>query len=496
MRNLAKGFLIGLGAVLGLAALGTLAINLYVQSAAVQARLERELSAALHAPIHVERTTVTPWSGLKISGLTVPQAEGGGNFCEAKSFAAFFQLLPIFRRELIVDLVTLTEPKVEWRQTAGGKWRMPAEPAPAGAEKPPRPESPVPERVARHAKEPPFSVAVKRFRIERGAFDFFDAKGERVVTFGDVRVEGSSLTTAAAEGDSVCGKVAVRDAVFLENVRTPFRFAEGELRLQKVAADLASGTLAGAFALRTSEKHSPFTLDVKFDRIDLDRLLTESGAMPGQASGALAGWLDLYGQAGDQDSIAGRGRVVLSSGRVTQYEFFQMLGKALQIPELLLLDLQQAQADFAVSDGRVHLDELLLRTANLKLTARGDVRLDGLLKLDAQLTINQRISRQLPAFVEGNFRPGEEPDTRVIDFTLTGTLAKPRTDLMERILGRKLQKEVGALFQNIFGSKRKPDEKKKDKKSKPAGEEQLKTNASPPAPSPVASPPQTPATVE
>ena len=147
------------------------------------------------------------------------------------------------------------------------------------------------------------------------------------------------------------------------------------------------------------------------------------------------------------------------------------------------LDLQQASADFRVGEGKVYVDELLLRSPNLKLIARGEVRLDSTLKLGARLVINERISRQLPAFVETNFQAGDEPGTRYIDFAVTGTLAKPKTDLLDRILGKKIQKEVGSIFQNIFGGKRKPEKKEKEKKPKSS-------------PAPSASPTSSPATAE
>jgi len=474
VRKLAKVFLIVFGLLLALAAIGVLGINLYVQSAGTQSRIEREISAALGTPVHMTGSSLTPWGGLKISGVTVPQPDGNGNFLEASSFAAFFEFLPLMRKQIIVDQVNIDTPKVVWIQNESGKWRMPAE----NEEKAPR-EKPV--RETEHTeklhekKSAPFSVTVKKFRLDHGAFVFLDQKQRHVIAFDDVQVDCPSISGGNTEGSAKSDKVVVREELFLQNVSAPFSFTDGELSLHDVSAQIADGKLDGACTLQTAERHSPFTVDVHFDGINVDRLLTEAGQLPGVATGALNGWVNLYGHAGEPESIAGSGHISLVGGTV-RYGLFQMLGSALQINDLVLLNIQQAHADFRASDSRVHVDDLLLQTQNLKVAAHGDITFDGKMQLDARLTINQRIHRQLPGFIKSNFQQGEDSDTRYIDFVVDGTVGKPHTDLWDRVGGAKIQKEVTGIFQSIFGGKRKPEEKKKEKKpKKKEGSEALAT---------------------
>ena len=121
------------------------------------------------------------------------------------------------------------------------------------------------------------------------------------------------------------------------------------------------------------------------------------------------------------------------------------------------------------------------------------MRLDGKLKLAAQLTVSPRVSRHLPGFVASYFQPSADtPDARVINFPITGTIGKPQTDLVDRIVGGKIQKEMTSLIQNIFV---KP---KKDKKKKPesGAPEPPPAPGSTNMPSPAPSPAETPATSE
>ena len=461
MQKLGKSFLIALGAVLALAAIGVLAINLYVQSAGTQARIQRELSTALHVPVRMTGTTLTPWGGLKITGVTVPQPDPAhpGSFFEASSFAAFFQWTPLLRHRLVVTQVSVNDPKVAWYQNANGKWELPTDeerktPEPTASAKPPG---------APREKSEPLEVLIDHLRVNRGAFVFLDQHGARVAAFSEVQVDSPKLGAGGTQGRASSSKAALRDTIFFENVRTPFSFAAGDLSLNGLEAGLAGGTLHGDLKIRTTEKHSPFTADVRFDGVNLDTLLAEAGGVPGRATGTLAGWLDLYGESGKPETLSGSGRLTLAGGRL-QHEFFQLLGQALQIDELAMLNLKQAQLDYRVGDGAVWIDALSLLSTNLQLQAHGTVRLpDGKLQLDARLMVNGRISRQLPAFIDANFQPGSEPDQRFIDFAIGGTAGKPQTNLMERILGRKIEKEMGSLFQNIFKPK-----KKKPKNESPA----------------------------
>src|SRR5207302_2057094 len=48
-----------------------LGANLYVQSQATQERIQQELSQRLKMPLQIQRISVTPWGGLKLSGITI-----------------------------------------------------------------------------------------------------------------------------------------------------------------------------------------------------------------------------------------------------------------------------------------------------------------------------------------------------------------------------------------------------------------------------------------
>src|SRR5438445_11610251 len=128
VKKLRRITLIALGVVIGLGAVLLIGVNLYVQSQGAQAKIQQELSRRLGTPLEIRSMSVTPWSGLQLSGITIPQTSSTGprHFLEAKTFRLRVRFLSLFSRRLVIKEVSLIEPNVVWPQNAEGKWRLPS----------------------------------------------------------------------------------------------------------------------------------------------------------------------------------------------------------------------------------------------------------------------------------------------------------------------------------------------------------------------------------
>jgi len=133
-----------------------LGANLYVQSQGTQERIQQELSQRLKMPLQIQRISVTPWGGLKLSGITIPQRNNVHDppFLQAKHFQLRVRLGSIFWRPLVIKEVALIAPAVIWPQNESGKWRVPMVERPSEAQTQAEEEPTVsaPEKLAgRHA---------------------------------------------------------------------------------------------------------------------------------------------------------------------------------------------------------------------------------------------------------------------------------------------------------------------------------------------------------
>jgi hypothetical protein len=180
--------------------------------------------------------------------------------------------------------------------------------------------------------------------------------------------------------------------------------------------------------------------------------------------GRIEGSLQASGKTADSNALAGRGEIILHDGKLQQYSLLIALGQILKIDELTQLQLQQAEVKYRISPGLITIDQLILRSPNIRLTATGTINFKGKLRLDSQLALNDKVRRQLFSPVRENFLPiADPPGYAALDFKISGSVDRPKTDLMNKLVGREWQ-DLGGVISNLFGH----GKKKKKNETAPA----------------------------
>src|SRR5215471_7062448 len=128
MLKLRRLLVIALGALMACGVVLLLVVYLYVQSQVAQAKIQQELTRTLGVPLKIRSMSVTPWGGLELSGITIPQTSSVGPkyFLEAKTFRLRVRYPSLFSQRLVINVVSLINPRVVWPQDAEGKWRLPS----------------------------------------------------------------------------------------------------------------------------------------------------------------------------------------------------------------------------------------------------------------------------------------------------------------------------------------------------------------------------------
>ncbi len=163
---------------------------------------------------------------------------------------------------------------------------------------------------------------------------------------------------------------------------------------------------------------------------------------------------------GDPNALTGVGEIRLREGRVRGYGLLVALGQLLKIDELTELKLEESHVKYRITPGVVTIDELLLNSPNIRLSATGTVGFDGVLRLESQLAINERVRRQLFSMVRENFKPIELPGFTAVSFQITGTVDRPQSNLMDKVVGAGLR-DLGGVIDSLFGRNRRDRAKKK-----------------------------------
>jgi uncharacterized protein involved in outer membrane biogenesis len=475
-------------ALVALAAMALLVVNLYVQSHEAQARIQQELSRKLGIPIRIRSLSVTPWGGLTLTGITIPQpgSDAIGDFLQARSFHLHVRYLPLFSRRLIIKEVSLLAPNVIWPQDADGKWRLPAsrtneepvsespaaeiksrETVEARNERAPLPttppsaettEAPAHPNPAAQIAPPLFIPEMRRVNVTSGNFRFLNRSGAPVATFEGVWFQSFVRNNQALRGTVSVAKISLRDRFFLRNLESPLHYDPEQLSLPKISARCANGDLNGQFTLQPQIKDSPFSVTVKFRGVQAEQVVVDAGGPKGVVQGQLEGSLDASGKSAEAGALSGNGEIFLRNGKLQQYSLLVALGQILQIEELTQLQLQQAEAKYHLDPGVATVDELVLRSPNIRVSATGTIAFNGKLRLESQLAINDKVRSQLFSPIRDNFQPLNEPGYSAVDFHIGGSIDRPKTNLMEKVVGRDLKDFVSGLLGGNKPKRKRPKE--------------------------------------
>ena len=319
---------------------------------------------------------------------------------------------------------------------------------------------------------PVFTPEVQRVTLKDGDFTFLDAAGRVVAKFIGLDFRSSFRTATAIKGSAQVDKISLRDRFFIENLESPLHYEPEELSFSNISAEAAGGSISGRFEMELQTPDSPFTAEVKFRDLQAEKLLTNAGGPAGMIQGRVEGFLDATGKTADSNALTGHGEIVLRDGKLQQYSLLVALGQILQIDELMQLHLEQAEIKYHISPGIVTIDQLLLRSPNIRLTATGTISFRGKLRLDSQLALNDKVRRQLFGPIRENFQPLQEPaGYAAVDFKVSGTVDRPKTDLMDKLVGRDLR-DLGGVISSLFGHG-------KRKKNRPKKRLRLTTSAEP-----------------
>lgn len=452
-----------LGVVVALGAIAVLGVNLYIQSAATQARIQRALSRTLGMPAKITSTSFMPWHGVKLTGLVAqdPDSPAGDNMLEVAGVSARLRLSKLLFRKVVIKELTIDGAKVSWNQTAEGKWLLPkhrrsagetppvapAPPAQPPPETPPAPQPPVEPQPPEPRVAPP-EVTVNHFRLRDAEFSLYDKRHKRIAAITGLNVQAPTPTPESVSGSAWVSRVTIQEIFSLENWWSDFRYSPTGLSLFNSRATFAGGVATGSLIVKNTEPDSPFDTSVKFSGVDLGRMIAEAGVPMVRASGFLSGFLRLRGNLRDSNAAEGSGQIALANGWIEQTEFFQEIGQILRTNKLQPLDLEQAEADYHIAGGKILIDQLLLKTPDLALSSQGMMDMSGNLFLKSRLTLEAGFAKVIPSFLLKNFTQDAATGSRSIDFNIFGKISSLKTDLHKQ-MGLDLKN----IWKNWFGGK-------------------------------------------
>jgi hypothetical protein len=479
VKRISRILIILITAAIVLAALGLLAINLYIQSPGIQQNIRNAVSQNIGLPIDVFRISYTPWDGFVFQNVTIHDPKVNFPLLHAERLKIQCNYLGVFHRNIDISEVSLQKVDINLpirtRTTKNPEANPETQPSaiPPSNTTPrligvsptpstsPTPNQPAPATIPaiqqagaqqqakikryltfRNPLPHHFWVEVKKLKIHDGAVHLLRDDDSMITELRglecSIRAEKKNYVGKIKVDETVIG-----DSIYLSKLESPLLCTPEKLDLANMHATLADGSINGSFSVNLNQEHFPYHLALQMSGVQLNDV-THDIEFFERTHGIIKGSLTLIGRMSDPSLARGQGNIIADSAYLDENPMLREIGRWTQIEELQRLRLNQASAAFRVIGPNISIDLIQLISKNCELTLNGMLAGDGLLNLNGRLIVSHFLSSKIPNELSENFRSLPEKHTRYVDFKVNGSLQQPQTDLVDRILGdkRKLLKKI------------------------------------------------------
>ena len=455
--RVSKGLLLKLGGSFALMLCAFIALKFTLQSDATQTRIRKSLSSALGMDVQFEKLRTSLFGKVRLSGLKASNAHGAS--LSAREVHVHPRIFSLFQARLVLSEVRIDEARLTWVERAP---ETSQESPAAGTKTSQETRSGLASFLKEllHDKEHP---SIRRLLLNRGNLDWIDAGGHTLIQAESIQLDLNTDSTGRGSGRVSIARGAVAELLSFRSLQSPIELNEGVITLPGLAATSGDGQIEASVALRTRQQDTPVHLNAKLKEINLAAMTEELPSL--RFSGIANGNLEIEGLAAQSSSIKGKADLRIENGFFKGLGLLQLIGQIFQINELSNLKVKAAVARMTIADRSVRIDELSVQSDDMSFLAPGVIGFDRQISLNAKLSLPERMlsGKNMQPF-NSRFSSADAEGNRSIDFAITGSIDKPRTNLLEKITGEG----VGNVLQHLIGNFLKPRQTEPKTEATPA----------------------------
>ncbi len=436
---------------------GVFWLSRYVQSPEFKESVLKTAREKLGSDVKITDMTASLFSGVTLKGIVIANPEGfSGDLLRGESFVLRYQLLPLLRKRLQVDELSIVgaditlsrNAKGEWNyEFIGGKSDTPASSAAANN---------APASGSDSSASVPVDVAISRVELRGANLAMLDEKGKLLARIEDIRVKTSvdyAGEKLSGSGDASIETINAADALFIRDVAAPMAISTEQIALAPLTGKLAGGAVTGDMTLHL-KGGARYTLNLRVADSDMEKLLAEAGVAKKIISGKLRALAAVEGTGG-LPTIKGNGSMEVVGGTLEKVPLQDVLAIALGLPELRQIEFTECRVEFTIADNVMRTTAVRVAAPHVQIWGKGNVSLESY-TLDHEMSIaftGGVLFDKMPKELRAAFRQRED-GWRELDFKVTGTYDAPKTDILARIgkgaadelLRKGLEKGLDELF--------------------------------------------------
>ncbi|HUI06315.1 MAG TPA: AsmA-like C-terminal region-containing protein [Verrucomicrobiae bacterium] len=427
----------GLAAVvIVLAGAGLYVANRYVQSPAFEERLLATAREELGADVRLAEFHPSLFSGVTLRGVTIGNPTNfPGNLVTADSFVLRYRLLPLLRRRVEIERLSLDKPVITLLQNDTGQWNYEGIGAKESAPKP-QAAKPLAETAPAVKSETavPFDVVLSKLAITHGAVSLVGEGSKPLVNIDGLDFASSLSFTGnklGGTGHASLDKVAVAESLFVRKLAAPVLLTTNQIKLAPLSGKIADGTVTGDATLELLPAFK-YAANVQVAGGDVAKLLAEAGRKQ-VITGKLEMAVSLEGTGG-LPTIAGHGHAKITDGQLMQFPVLNLVASLLQIDELRNLKFSECSVEFVVTNNVMETPAIRLVSPQVQITGNGAVALNDY-SLNHNLTIAfaPGALSHVPKEIRNLFTQRQD-GSLALDFRVWGPYNAPKTDLQNRLV--------------------------------------------------------------
>lgn len=453
MKKFLKIAVILLAIIVVALGVGVFWLNSYVQSPAFKEAVLRTAREKLGSEVTITEMTASLFSGITLKGIVIANPEGfSGDLLRGDSFVLRYQLLPLLRRKLQVDEISIVGANVTLSRNAKGEWNYEF----IGVQPDATATSNAPASGGESSASVPVDVAVSRAELRGANLSMLDENGKLLARIEDIRVKTSvdySGDKLSGKGDASIKTINAADALFIRDVAAPMAVSSEQVSLAPLSGKLAGGAVTGDMALHL-KGGARYALNLRLADAEMEKLLAEAGVAKKIISGKLAAIAAIEGTGG-LPTIKGNGSMEVVGGTLAQVPLQDVLAVVLGLPELRQIQFTECRVEFVIADNVLNTTAVRVAAPHVQITGKGDVSLESY-TLNHDMTIaftGGMLFDKIPKELRAAFKQRED-GWRQLDFKVTGTYDAPKTDILARVgksaadelLKKGIEKGLDELF--------------------------------------------------
>ena len=446
-----------------------LGLNFFFQTDGFREQLRLLLSRSFGVPVSIQGIHATPWGGVRITKLAIDPKGNvslNGSLFTAESADIYPGVAGLLRGEISIREIIVNRPVIQLTQSRKaalipdsleiGSSNL----GPAPGINPSTPTTPAtPQGKCPDAGKPVADSIEKilwnlpSLRVTDATFTLLNEKNLPIVVLQGINLQIKESSREGWKGSVSMERATVGTSLILHELRSPVTISSdaSTISLDALDAIMGAGRLVGDFSLHLPPSAPLYHATLHLSGASLSQFLTDASLGASGAEGGVIGNLELSGIAGSGPSMEGKGDLLCTNAVIQPADFLRQIGQILQIEELQLLRLAEAKIAFSIHEGRSLIEDLTLRSDNLILTAHGPLLLTGDLDLQARLLFNDKLTSRIRGLLGPQLSQAPEQGYTQVSFHVAGSVANPKTDLLERLTGIHLGGSLGGILQGLFG---------------------------------------------